>query len=246
MKTKGEKIWCYEAHMFAKGIRDTIEKKEPIFPTQKGVSSLSLAIPIELGARKVCLIGSDLAYSEDGLSHAGVLHDEYDPLEENLVDGYFGGKVYSRWDWITFREWYEDVVEADDNREYINATEGGAKIKGMKQMPLKKFVDSLRESDGEWLKLLADPGVHIDEKEYDDMMDEFDRRLDELYALDTSSDDIFLRNRSDRPPVLELVLVAMRARMEPTRQERYREAVEALKELVNAVRKEREDGELAT
>ncbi|MBO4396724.1 MAG: motility associated factor glycosyltransferase family protein, partial [Eubacterium sp.] len=128
-ETPGKKIWCYEAHAFARYIREMIEEDSPTVPTDYGVSSLAVSFPVEMGTKKIIFVGMDMAFSPEGDSHAGVIHNDFIRDDEYILDGYYGDKVYSRNDWVDMKNWIEEIVDVVTYCTYINATEGGIRIK---------------------------------------------------------------------------------------------------------------------
>ena len=134
------------------------------------------------------------------------------------------------------RKWIEEIVEVITFCEYINATEGGVKIRGTKQMTLKEVVDGLKEQEDDWYSILKDPSVHISDQEYEKMMEVLERELatvDEFSKL--SVEDIF-QTPGYKPPIyFELFRVSLRSRPEPTRAERFAPAMKQLVDVAEEV-----------
>ena len=235
-RLKGKKIWCFEAHQFSREIRSEIELDPPIYPTQNGVSSLALSVALELGSKKIIFIGMDLSFSATGEDHAYgkdsyyVLNDEYE------ADGYYGGKVKSRYDWVIMREWIEKMCRENSDREFINATEGGVRICGTKQRKLQDIVDNMLDLSNSWRQLFEDPSIYIEETEYQTMLIRFRSELDRLTEIkEMGHDKIFFDPYYRRPPVFELLMVVMRSRSEATRRERFDRAIEVLEDFVKQI-----------
>ncbi|OON99165.1 MAG: hypothetical protein ATN35_01955 [Epulopiscium sp. Nele67-Bin004] len=113
-------------------------------PAFGSVATLCLSGAKVLGCNPIIFIGQDLAYT-DNKTHADTVGAKTLNINEEthriMVDGYYGGKVPSHNDLEGFLRWIEDYIR--DNSEdttYINATEGGAKIKGTIQMPFEEVV----------------------------------------------------------------------------------------------------------
>ena len=112
------------------------------YETGGSVATLALSLAVELHAKRVIFVGLDLAYT-DGLAHAkGVSGQMPGDMEAVKVPGYYGGMVSSSLIFADFIQWFSNYVkEMDTNQcEVINATEGGAKIEGMEQMPLSEAL----------------------------------------------------------------------------------------------------------
>lgn len=112
----------------------------PLFETGGSVATLALSVAISLQAKKVIMVGLDLAYT-DGLAHAKGVSGQI-PLDLKKairIPGYHGGEVESSVIFEGLIRWFNSYLARRGNRtcEVINATEGGAMIREMKQMPLK-------------------------------------------------------------------------------------------------------------
>jgi hypothetical protein len=132
-----------------------------------GGSSISVALlnlAIDFGAEPIVLVGQDLAYASgkryaEGTAQAGGATsgeaeqrsrpvDHQNPHQIWLeVDGYYGGKVPTQYNYKVALYEMEMIVErlaASNSRSLpINATEGGANIKGFLNRPLATVVASL-------------------------------------------------------------------------------------------------------
>ncbi|MBN2816375.1 MAG: motility associated factor glycosyltransferase family protein [Campylobacterales bacterium] len=101
------------------------------------------------------LIGQDLAYSEDGKSHAsGHVFGENDveTKESDVwVQGWGGEKkVRTNHTWTMFRNYFEkDLADIKETMTTVNATEGGARIHGTKELTFEEaakiYVDKTVE-----------------------------------------------------------------------------------------------------
>lgn len=126
-----------------------------------GMSAANMAYELVVHARfKRCIIiGQDLAFGEDGTSHAkdaiyGADEISKEAMEQKgqrvLVEKYGGGgMIESTKIWKLFLTFYErDIANTPYPIEVINATEGGARIQGTKEMPFKdaiKRIDKTRK-----------------------------------------------------------------------------------------------------
>lgn len=114
-----------------------------------GMSAANMAFEIISHSKfKTCvLIGQDLAYGKDGVSHASdhilgeaeVVHKKTD----GWVECYGGGsQVRTTVIWNLFRTFFEtDISDTKDVMETINATEGGARIQGCIEMLFKEVIE---------------------------------------------------------------------------------------------------------
>lgn len=113
-----------------------------------GPSSGNMAFKIleYLGCDPIILIGQDLAFGEDGNTHATgnaygekVEHTSYSESNHVMVEGNYSPQVRSSKVWNMFLNYYhKDVLNSQ--AKVINATEGGAKIHGTEIMTFKEAI----------------------------------------------------------------------------------------------------------
>ncbi len=95
-----------------------------------------------MGFQRIILIGQDLAYAGNATHAGGVIVDASGAGENaRIVEDIYGNPIKTRYDWYIYIRWFEDAVELFDGEEVIDATEGGAKIKGTTIMTLKEAID---------------------------------------------------------------------------------------------------------
>lgn len=114
--------------------------------TGTSVANLNFMIAYLLGCSPIILVGQDLSFSKNGKQHvSGTIYDKLG--EKKLknkdyveVEGYNGEKLLARKVWKDFKEWFEiKLLEYDI--DCIDATEGGAYIKGTKIMSLESAAE---------------------------------------------------------------------------------------------------------
>jgi hypothetical protein len=115
-----------------------------------GMSAANMAYELiyHSGFKTCILIGQDLAYAQDGKSHAkGHVFGENE-VKQNEFDGWveaYGGqgKIKTTAVWNMFRGFFEkDIAEAKAKMLTINATEGGARIFGALELPFEKAAQT--------------------------------------------------------------------------------------------------------
>lgn len=115
-------------------------------PMGISVTHFAFILAYHIGAPAIILVGQDLAFGGEGQTHSS--GSVYDDLKVNLetetqviyLEGYDGEKVPSQVTWRLFRDWYEIFLERYPTL-LINATEGGAKIKGTVQLTLQEAME---------------------------------------------------------------------------------------------------------
>lgn len=121
------------------------EMAHPFSPVNLGgsVSTAAFSVCEKMGFQKIVLVGQDLAYNGD-ITHAGgqVKNIVSEDVGQEMVDGWQGGKVRSRYDWLIYKNWFESAIQQLPAVQVIDATEGGALIHGSKVMPLSEVIDA--------------------------------------------------------------------------------------------------------
>ena len=109
------------------------------------VATAAFAICCDLGIKDIILIGQDLAYTGEsthagGVVSAGVNGD----IGTVMIEGIDGTKVRTRSDWLGYLRWFEHTIELTRQEKpemrVIDATEGGALIRGTEVMTLKEAI----------------------------------------------------------------------------------------------------------
>lgn len=137
-----QKIW-FDCHKYLKRFYQKIGQKLEGYHTGASVATAAFSLCATLGFQRIILIGQDLAYLGD-VTHAGGQVLKIQAEDENIcyVDGVDGGKVKTRHDWVQYLRWFERVVhEVNGEIEVIDATEGGALIRGTRLCTLAKAID---------------------------------------------------------------------------------------------------------
>ena len=134
------------------------------------VANMAYELAANLGHENIILIGQDLAYAKDGLSHSedySLLYSHEGEYEDDkgrfLITAYGGnGTVESSQTWISFKQALEfDITMANikHKTKAYNCTEGGARIEETIEMPFQTACQTLlnKELDKGSLKpLMAD------------------------------------------------------------------------------------------
>jgi|GEM_PF-95519 len=164
-----------------------------------GQSAANMAYELIFQSRfKNCiLIGQDLAYAEDGSSHADGHVFGVDNVKQKETDVWtvgWGGKnaVRTNHTWTMFRNFFEkDVFDTQGILTTINATEGGARIAGTLELPfaevIKKYVQNKKKKPKiSFMKVLDKEKIRLfaaTEKKLDEMALFISNLLEELKEL---------------------------------------------------------------
>lgn len=138
---KGRKFIGYRMYSYF----DWLENDKGALVVGTSVANLSFKILMELGCDPIILIGQDLAYADDGDTH--VKGDIFGSRSEGIhkrplieLEGNDGNPVKSEKMWEVMKLTYEEDI-ASYQGTCINATEGGARIKGAEVMPFNEAIE---------------------------------------------------------------------------------------------------------
>ncbi|KLU65068.1 hypothetical protein DEAC_c30350 [Desulfosporosinus acididurans] len=135
------------------------------------VAHFAFIVARHIGAAPIILIGQDLAFGDQGQTHG--VDDEHNTMlstssDRVFLEGYHGGEVSSCLTWKLFRDWYEDYLEKYPSL-VINATEGGVKIKGTRQLPLNEALEqyvginsATKDSFADWLQSMQQTVPYVE------------------------------------------------------------------------------------
>ena len=131
----------------------------PVFTTGGSVANSACAILTSMGFENIILLGQDLAYT-GGKAHATGTESTFgvkDTEEDNtVVEGYYGGTLQSSTEFMLYKRWFENEIRENPDVHFYNCTEGGAKIKGAIQIPLREAVDKLCTLDFDFAKMFEE------------------------------------------------------------------------------------------
>ncbi len=96
-----------------------------------------------MGFHRIILIGQDLAYSNNKAHADAVAYDD-DDMSESLIytDDIHGGKIVTSKTLEAYKNWFEEEIENNKWCEVIDATEGGAYIKGTVISTLREAIEN--------------------------------------------------------------------------------------------------------
>lgn len=157
------------------------------------VANMNFSIARYLGCDPIILVGQDLAYGEDGTTHArGTIYDgdsltkkdTKNQAEERILGKNGKWLPTKKW-WKVFHYWFEMEIPKTRSK-VIDATEGGALIKGTEVMTLREAGDRycLTEMDSCFADLLAEIDNDIIEKRRRSLCKGIKAELDKLKKAD--------------------------------------------------------------
>lgn len=208
---RGIKIW-FKPGLLLNDYAKRFDKQFMPYEAGGSVATAAFEIALMLGADTVVLVGQDLAY-EGEITHAG---GEVSAIigEENssrIVPGITGDMVKTRGDWYQYLLWFvEAVARCKDTVKVIDATEGGALIRGTEVMTLHEVIDQYCNTDYRLADLLQSRDPMFSEEEYSVLRREIEHYSEELQEIQSCARqatmlcDKMLASRKQDPALLAL------------------------------------------
>jgi len=179
----------------------------------KGMSSANMAheFASALGFKHTVFIGQDLSFSKDLRTHAEGHKVANNPILDQMVKDRdfieleaYGGKgiVYSNIYWEMFKNFIEHHIEESSHiMTTYNATEGGVRINGAKEISFANILKKLAKGKKEKIVL-----QHPKKKEINDLKKEVTKKIlllkESCVVLKTEIDKSFI-NVADKSKLLE-------------------------------------------
>lgn len=152
------------------------------------VATFAYTIARMMGFQTIILVGQDLAFTDNSRYYEKAkIEGCHDTLEDHLsieVEDIYGGKVKTSKDLLIYKEWFEKQIEDDKEIETIDATEGGAKIKGSIISKLSDVIEDKCKSEFDmmrYLNLLPDCISEQGQEVFDLFLDKIKEQYNKLY-----------------------------------------------------------------
>lgn len=122
--------------------RFAAERGAMLFSTGGSVSTTALDIGITLGCKRIIFLGLDLAFTDNYVHASGTSRRNLTDSDDlRQVTDVFENSIYTSRSLDIYRNWIENRIQGVKDIEFIDATEGGAKIAGMKIMKLSECIN---------------------------------------------------------------------------------------------------------
>lgn len=145
---QGKKFFFHSSYDFINQIYTMNKKELPTMYVGGSVATLAFALSCYLGIKTVILVGQDLALTGNKTHADGTFQEtmkELDTSNMKKVPGNVEKLVPTRDDFDGYRVWFENFIEywqgMYEDFRVINATEGGARIKGTEIMTLREAIE---------------------------------------------------------------------------------------------------------
>lgn len=144
----GKKFFSNEGILIADKVFQKSKKPNGTVESGGSVATTAFSLLYKIGLERIILVGQDLAFTGNKSHADGTFEDvmkEQDTKGFVMVEGNVEEKVPTRGDFKIYLDWYGKYIQAIHNTNpavrVINATEGGAKIKGTEIMTLHDAIE---------------------------------------------------------------------------------------------------------
>ncbi|MDD6193868.1 MAG: DUF115 domain-containing protein [Lachnospiraceae bacterium] len=148
---RGRKFYLSDGDNYTKSILEKHHAGMRQLATGGSVANTAFSLAQIMGFRTIILVGQDLSYPNNQ-QHAMDSYENEAAIDENnekyfYIDAIDGSKVLSEKNMCMYREWFENTIVAFPELHVIDATEGGALIKGTTIMPLKDALEKYSRTE---------------------------------------------------------------------------------------------------
>jgi hypothetical protein len=119
------------------------EHDSMLFNTGGSVSTTALDIGIAFECKRVIFLGLDLAFTDNFVHATGTSRRELTNTDDlRQIEDINGNLIYTSRNLDMYRRWIENRIREVEQIEFIDATEGGARINGMKIMKMQECIEN--------------------------------------------------------------------------------------------------------
>lgn len=143
----GKKFFFSEGRKFINEMYDRNKKLFAAMETGGSVATMAFSMVSYVGFQRVILVGQDLALTGNKTHADGTFQEKMGEMDTSgcrMVPGNVEEMVPTRGDFNNYRIWFEEFIERWSEKyedfHVINATEGGARIKGTEIMTLEDAI----------------------------------------------------------------------------------------------------------
>lgn len=168
---QGKKFFVNRGWTYIRKLLDLTGKEYAGLSYGGSVATLAFSLVCHLGFKTIVLVGQDLAFTGNKMFADGTHKEKMDTIDTSkfiVVPGNCEDSVPTNALFKDFIDWFETFIqdwkESYDVR-FINATEGGAKIKGTEVMALKDVIDQECKKEVDFDHVFEALQPFFDEKE---------------------------------------------------------------------------------
>ncbi len=142
----GRKFYTTDVDYYLKDVFKECDKP-PLWSLATGgsVANSAFAFAMDIGFKRIILMGQDLGFPGNKQHAKDAFLDEKDIDDEDgsyyYVESVDGGQVLTNYIMDEYRSWFERAIELRLEMDVVDATEGGALIKGTEVSTIKEAID---------------------------------------------------------------------------------------------------------
>lgn len=185
----GKKFFINEGMRYANQLFEINQKSIEGFAVGGSVATLAFSLVCHLGFRKIIFVGQDLAYTNNK-SHADGTFQETMPKEDTkgfvMVPGNYEEEVPTLTNLDGYRKWFGEYIrqwQEGHYAEFINATEGGARIEGTTLMTLAEVVDQECRKEVDIGSCFDQLQPFFQQEEQDKILEFFQNTPDQIHKI---------------------------------------------------------------
>lgn len=158
----GKRFYTWSGAPFVKEFLEKMGIDLGVIESGGSVACNLFSLAIMSKFETIVLIGQDLAYpNKKGHSSASYDSESNIDIESGKyfkVEDIYGNHVYTEGNMNAYRKWFEATISRNPSIRFIDATEGGAKIKGTEIMTLSSVINECcnKLSEKNWIKIVND------------------------------------------------------------------------------------------
>lgn len=158
----GKRFYTWSGEPFVKEFLEKMGIDLGVIESGGSVACNLFSLAIMSKFETIVLIGQDLAYpNKKGHSSASYDSESNIDIESGKyfkVEDIYGNHVYTEGNMNAYRKWFEATISRNPSIRFIDATEGGAKIKGTEIMTLSSAINECcnKLSEKKWIKIVND------------------------------------------------------------------------------------------
>lgn len=166
-KHKGRKIW-FRGSVYMYDLYRKFNRKFPDYNSGGSVATAAFSTCVFMKFKNIIFVGQDLAYDGEITHAGGIVKDILSGKgDKKPVESIYGKKIWTRYDWFIYLEWFEEFIKKSKNLNVIDATEGGALIHGTRVMKLCDAINEYCKEEFSFNKLLEKIPFTFSDNEYD-------------------------------------------------------------------------------
>lgn len=187
---KGDKYFLQDKNTHVKAIFDSFHKMVVDIQGGGSVATDGYALLERLQFKTIVLVGQDLAYTDNKTHSSGTVRGEMgmnifdqDTLQ---VEDIHGNMITTSYEFQIYQDWFEEEIRVNPEYRVIDATEGGARIKGTIVKTLTETIEEYCHKTVNMDSIMESvvPRLTEDEKiQFKDSVDKIPDKLSELKQL---------------------------------------------------------------